>query len=368
MKAVGRWLSARLVAVVTVLSLVGCGGQSSSSDGSSRERGGSGSPRGGSASGGSAGTNAGGSGGTGTSGAGNGGTSDDTIVLENPNNYTASSKLSIPTIETAPGADLTVCWTDVTTDFACVDVDPEADVDEIGFFDLRLESEGVMERLNEGELSMSDLAGILQHSTDHQSTCTGLSSFTSFGTSVDVSNYYVERTTGSYLFMATRGTALGTGSVSMVFARPVSTSSNTTIDFPAGCGLQELFVDLAAADPVRFSYDVSGLLNYDRLTRDGLGNFLQQGSLDRLVLSFFAGATLSDLETRILELDEIATESFVLELESRPTVSLYSAINPETGREFDGFRRSEAGIWLLRLTCTVCAAMVPEVVVVLEPF
>jgi hypothetical protein len=215
---------------------------------------------------------------------------------------------------------------------------------------------------------MSDFEGVLQHSVERPSTCTELSSFTNFGTEVDIANHYVERPDGSYLLWATRGAELGVGSVSMAFVRPVSSSANREVNLPAGCGIQELLVDLEEADPVHFPYDASGLVDYRNLTRNGRGNSLPRIGLDRLVLSFFAGVTLSDLETRILELDAIATESFELELTGSTSVSLYSAISPETGREFDGFRRLEAGIWLLRLLCTTCSNVVPEVVVVLEPF
>jgi hypothetical protein len=289
-------------------------------------------------------------------------------VLEDPNNYTATNQLSIPSVETAPMVDLTVCWSDVTTDLACEDVNPETDIDAIALLRTTLTEEALAERLSQGELEMSAIDGYIQHPTDHQATCTELSSFSNFGTPVDVADYYAENANRGYLFMANRSMALGVGSVSMVFARPVSSSTNTRLDFPPGCGIQELVADLAAADPVRVPYDARFLIHYGSLTRDGLGNALLHSSLDGLVLSFFAGATLAELEERILNLDAIATESFELELSEGSTASLYQAISRESGKAFAGFRRAETGVWLLRLTCSACGREIPPVLVVLEPF
>jgi hypothetical protein len=353
-----------VVAFGAVLSILGCGGQSSSSSD------GSGDGRGGSNSGGVAGSDSGGSGrgGSNSGGSGRGGTTSEMIVLEDPNNYLATGELSIPTIETAPGA-LTVCWTDVTSDLACGPVVPERDIESIGVLRFTTgDAARITRRLGSGQLDMSDIDGFIQHTADRQSTCTELSSFSNFGTPVDVTEYYAENANRSFLFQAGRVTVPGGSVVSMVFARPVVTSTNTTIDLPPGCGIQRLVTDLDAVTLVRFPYDTTGIVHYGNLTRDGLGNSLRYDGLDSLVLSFFAGATLSDLETRILELDAIATESFELALSGGPTTSLYDATSRENGEPFSGFRRDEAGVWLLRLTCSICSTIVPSVVAVLEPF
>lgn len=374
------WPLGRSAAFAALLFVAGCGGQSASSDerDGERERGGAdsgGAGRGGSSSGGSprGGTSSGGSarGGTNAGGAVTGGTGGGStlIVLEDPNNYEATSDLFIPSVETAPTADLTICWTNVTSDLACQTVDPELDIGAIGFLGLTTGSERVAtDLLNTGELNMNDIDAYLGHETDHESTCTDASSFTNFGTPVDFADHFAEDPERSYLFMATRGTAPGASGVSMIFARPVSSSTNTRIDLPPGCGLHVIVTDLDAVEPVRFPYDTAGIVDFGHLTRDGQGNGLALANLDRLVLSFFAGATLSDLEARIVELDANATESYELELTGAETASLYDAVSPETGTAFDGFRRPEAGIWLLRLMCTTCTTPMPPVLVVLEPF
>ena len=85
--------------------------------------------------GGNSGANAGGSttggasatGGNSTSGgaSGTGGTAPSApISLNDPNNYSFTTTLSIEVVNAAPGVNLDICWTDVVENLACDPVDP----------------------------------------------------------------------------------------------------------------------------------------------------------------------------------------------------------------------------------------------------
>jgi hypothetical protein len=373
MTSARRWLSTWAATLVFGLSLLGCGGQSSSSDSRDDGRGGtdsSGSGRGGSAGGtGQGGRAAGGTGQGGATpgGTGQGGTTGESlIVLEDPNNYRATSSLSIPIVDTAPGADLRICWSEVDSDLSCAAVDPEADIAAVEFIRFRgISEEEIAEVLSVGELEMSTLDAYLRYDTDRQSSCTELSSLTNFGTPVDVGEEYVADPNRKYLFMVSRGAAPGAGVVSIVFARPTADSVNMTLNLQPGCGLHKLEAEFG--EPVRFSYDTPWIVDYRNLTRDASGGVLNTNALEVLVLSFFAGATLSELEARVVELDSIATESFELDLTGAGIASLSDAISRETGEAFAGFERPESGIWLLRLACSTCFPAVTPVLAVLEP-
>ena len=374
MTSARRWLSTRAATLVFALSALGCGGQSASSDSRGDGPGGtdtSGSGRGGNAGGtGQGGAAAGGTsqGGAAAGGTGQGGTVGETlIVIEDPNNYSATSSLSIPIIDTAPGVDLTICWSEVDTDLSCAAVDPEADIAAVELMRFRGASEEeIGEALGAGGVDMSMFDAYLQYESDRGSSCTELSSLTSFGTPVDVGEEYVEDPNRAYLVNVNREAAPGTGVVSMVFARPTASSANTRLDLPPGCGLRQ--VEAEFGEPVRFSYDTRWVVDYRNLTRDASGGVLNENSLEVLVLSFFAGATLSELEARIIDLDSIATESFELDITGMGVASLSGARSRETGEPFAGFERSEAGIWLLRLMCPTCFPADTPVLAVLEPF
>ena len=44
------------------------------------------------------------------------------VVLMDANNYTSLTTLALPTIQTAPGADLMVCWDGLMKDLLCHDI------------------------------------------------------------------------------------------------------------------------------------------------------------------------------------------------------------------------------------------------------
>src|SRR4051794_8966379 len=58
------------------------------------------------------------------------------IVLGDQNNYTSQSTLTIPTIQTAPGMDLSICWDGLGKDILCYDLVPATDVDNISFLQI----------------------------------------------------------------------------------------------------------------------------------------------------------------------------------------------------------------------------------------
>ena len=214
---------------------------------------------------------------------------------------------------------------------------------------------------------MSTLSGYAQWDTDHLSTCTKLSSLSVFGSLFDFESEYVESASHSYLFAANGSVSPGTAAQSMVFARPVSTSTNTRVNIPSGCGMQELSADLGALEPVGVPANPPWFVNWRNLTRDGQGNRIQLDGLDLLRLSFYADRTLTELEERIGELDQIATASWELNIAGSQSASLEQARNPVDGQAFSGFSREDEGIWLLTLTCSACFSPAPAAVTVLEP-
>src|SRR6188508_572547 len=84
------------------------------------------------------------------------------IVLTDAQNYSLDSSLSIPGVETASGADLDICWSDLVSDLQCHPVQPEPDLDNLALLRfLHLSHDAVEGRLTSGQLAQSEIDGYL---------------------------------------------------------------------------------------------------------------------------------------------------------------------------------------------------------------
>lgn len=367
-------MNVRAVAVALVLA-VGCGGESSKQEGGRGNDAGEGNDTvGGARNGGASGANRGGtnsiSGGTSGSGAdGTGGKSATIIYIYDENNYRTRISLSIPTVETASKVDLEVCWSDVMSDLECGPVDPEQEIDTISMMRFRGVSEdGIEELLGSGALSQSSIDAYISYETGHEATCTQGSALSNFGTRIDFTEEYFADENLVYLFMFTRGTDLGAGSVTMAFARPSESSSNTELHAEPGCGMRKLEADLTTLEPVLVPYDAPWIIDWSRVMRDGQGSPLTLGNLDGATLWFVAGATSSDVADRITELDTFATERYHSTLTGARSLSVTDLVSSADHQRFSSLRREEDGIWLFGLTCSFCLnPSIPQILAVFEP-
>jgi hypothetical protein len=214
---------------------------------------------------------------------------------------------------------------------------------------------------------MSEVDGYLSYKTDHESTCAKLSSMTLLGTEVDVEEEYVASDDRTYLLLLTEGTTPGVGARSMIFLHPTENSTNTMVEAQPGCGFLEFSADLSTAEPVRISADGPWVIDWRDVTRDSLGNEIVFENIDGVLVGFFEGLTIADLEEQILDLELIATSLWEVELESGRKADLADARGRDGSGSFPGFDREEEGTWLLGLMCSVCQNPSPVVLAVLEP-
>lgn len=290
-----------------------------------------------------------------------------TIVLQNANNYLATGSLAIPTVETAPGADLDICWTNVATDLQCHPVVPTADLDNVGFLRfLHLNEDQVQVKLTSGELKQVDIDGYVEFHTDHDSTCTKLSNFSFFGTVIDVAAQYQENLDETYMLMFAHGIKAGVGARVMTFVKPTAASTNTRVEAPSGCGMLTFAADLTS--PARVSVPTGGPWHMDwkNVTRDSQGNEVIYALLDTLLIGYYEGLTVADLQAKFFDIEILATSLWDLPLTGARTANLALARNRKTGAPFDGFAHG-TGTWIMALSCASCQNPAPVVLVVLEP-
>jgi hypothetical protein len=292
------------------------------------------------------------------------------VILLDENNYSSQSALSIPTIETASATDLDICWGDVDQDIQCHDVNAQEDLDAVALLRfLHLDEEEVEVKLTAGQLDMSEVDGYLDYETadDPGATCAKLSSLTLLGTEVDVEEEYVASDDRTYLLLLTEGTTPGVGARSMIFLHPSESSTNTMVEAQPGCGFLEFSADLTSAEPVSIPADGPWVIDWRDVTEDSLGNEIVFENIDGVLVGFFEGLTVAELEAQILDLELIATQLWEVELDAGKTADLADARDRDGGDAFPGFERDEEGVWMLGLMCSTCQNPSPVVLAVLEP-
>ncbi len=290
------------------------------------------------------------------------------ILLHDENNYTATGSLAIPTVETAPATDLDICWTNVVDDFQCHPVAPMADVDTMSLLRLlHLSEVQVEERLSTGELAQADVNGYIEYRTPKTSTCAKLSQLSFFGTVINVQNEYVETIDQTYLLLFAKGTRPGVGARTMTFIKPTAGSTNTMVQAATGCGQLTFSANLTGLTKVKVPSAAPWLIDWRNLTRDGQGNTIVPASLDSVLIGFYQGMTVEQIQADIFDLELNATALWDVQLSGGRTADLSTAVERGTGAPFSGFTRSAPGVWMLALLCSTCQNPAPVLLTVLDP-
>lgn len=290
------------------------------------------------------------------------------VVLRDAHNYQTTSSLTLPAVETASGTDLDICWSDVVKDIQCHDLAPQADLDTVALLRfLNLSEEEVAQKLTSEQLDQSEVDGYLEYLSDHESTCAPLSAMTFFETPIDIEEEYVESDEHVYLLLFAEGTTPGVGARTMMFLRPTESSNNTEVAAESGCGMLEFTADLSEVKKLPVPIDGPWLVDWRDITQDGQGNEIAFEAIDSVLIGFYEGMTVGDLEAKILDLEQIATSLWEVELEGGRTADLADARGRDGEGRFPGFDRDEEGVWLLGLMCSTCSNPAPLVLTVLDP-
>ncbi len=283
-------------------------------------------------------------------------------ALADANNYTFTGSLDAPTLVTASGTDVTVCWDEVAEDVRCQPLDPLADIDNVGLIRFsNLEEPEVEAALATDTLQQADVSGYVERRTDGASMCAQLSEFSFLGTPIDVPAEYTAGA-GTFLLLLAEGTTPGVGARMLAFLEPTLGDTTTEVSVPSGCGVVDVAADLSSLTPVPLA-DAPWSVDWSALTRDGQGNPVAAGDIDSLMLGFYAGATPEDLAARLFDLEADADALYTLPLTGATTADLADATG--SSGPFPGL--SGDGTWLLALRCGSCYNPAPIFLTVLEP-
>jgi len=294
------------------------------------------------------------------------------VVLGDPNNYSSTTALSIPpAIETAVG-DVEVCWTEMTSDLQCHEIDPVGGIDNVALLRFDGMSEEDLEgELASGRLSMQDVDAYFEYEADHTETCVQLSAMEIFGSPIDVASDYVDDERFTYLLLTAVGTTPGVGTRSMTFVKPAGAATATSVSIPSSCGILDFTADLASAEPVSIPAAGPWVVDWGGLTRNGQGGDLAFESIDSVLLGFYGGMTVEEIQSQIMDLEQVATTLWEIPVSGALSADLADARERTeggaAGAAFPGFEQAEDGVWLLGLMCSGCQSPAPLVLAVLEP-
>lgn len=292
---------------------------------------------------------------------GGGGTTNGNIVMTDANNYTSTSSLNVPVIQTASGMDLSISWSGITKDLLC---HPAASIDNVAFLKVPNHTQQqIDDDLAKGTLSASQVSKYYEWHTNG-ATSTMLSML-KFGGAIDVMNDYTETAGTQYVLLVTHGTVQGVGAQSMVLLQPSASSTNTTVVVPDACTSNVLSFTASFGSTLNAPKAGPYKVDWSELTHDSFGSPIQFQNIDGIEVAYFQGKQVSDLQAHFLDVEIDAT-------------TLYSASVPKGQKYFDltgtssaagaftGFTQTD-GTWALALRCSSCSVPAPLAFAILQP-
>ena len=286
------------------------------------------------------------------------------VPLTDEHQYQFDGGIDAPTLETASATDLQICWDQLDEDIQCHAMDPDTDVDNVGLIRFRHMDEPEIEAaMTADDLQQADIDGYVEWRNEADVSCTNLSDFSFFGTDIDVEQEYTHDG-GTYMVVFTTGTVPGVGARMITFLAPSASSKQTQVEIPAGCGVLDFEVDLRSLTPRTLLADGPWELHWDGLTRDGQGNAIVPENVDGVMIGYYEGLSLSELESQFLDLELITTRIYTLDHGGGTQANLADAVDGE-GAAFPGFDGD--GMWVLALRCSTCYNPAPIFLTVIEP-
>jgi hypothetical protein len=310
-------------------------------------------------------TACGSSGGSGSGAVGN-------VVIKDANNYTATSSLSIPTIQTKPASDLTITWDGISKDLLCHTAKP---IDNVAFVKIPNKMQATLEHeLAEGTFNTNEQSKYGEfHTAGHdggaRTTSLMLSQLAYGGatTAIMPATDYVESATTLYLMLFATGTTPAVGAQSMVFIQPTSGVDNTMVSAPDACTSKVLdFHATLSSMPASIPAAGPWKVDWSQITKDSFGNNLDFSltHLDKVEVGFFQGKQPSEIETDFLNIEQDATALYTYAVPSgQKYVDLMST--PTMGGTFPGFAGS--GTYAVAVLCSSCTVPAPVVFSILQP-
>jgi hypothetical protein len=288
------------------------------------------------------------------------------VVMRDQNSYTSVSSLTIPTVQTASGADLQVCWGDIMKDILCHDVSVASDINNVSFLQIPgLSKDAIREKLAKGTLTQNEVAVYREFHTTASSTCATLSQF-AFGSQLVPATDYVTAANKSYMLLFSTGTTPGSGAKTMLFLDPVASSTNMMVAAPASsCDILSFQANLTTPMPLSIPMNGDWVVDWSQITKDSMGNKVTFQLIDSLMLGYYEGKTVTQLEDMFKDIDMIATTLWEVAIPTGQKHMDLKNAKTSAGVAFSGFTGN--GIYAVALLCSSCQVPAPVAMSILAP-
>lgn len=283
------------------------------------------------------------------------------VLLQNDNNYSWSGGLVIPSFQTAEHVDVHMDFSPLTVDMLCHDMDPVADVDNLGLTRFpRLTQAEVATGLTNNSLLQADTNGYLSCEPGDATSCE-LSDFNFGGTFYDAIPTYDEAG-GVYLLVAATGSTPGQGGLFLAFLEPLAASSETNVSLQDDCGVVDYDVNMESLAKLELPAAGPWAIDWSEVSISGNGQPVVPGKLDEVLVGHYT-ETPAEIQAQFTDLEPLAKELYKLELTGGTDADL-SGLADADGGAFPGFTTD--GTWVLGLRCTSCTNPAPIFLTVID--
>ena len=295
------------------------------------------------------------------------------VVIKDANNYSSMSSLTIPTIQTAPCADLSITWDGITKDLLC---HTATSIDNVAFVKIPNKMKATLENeLAEGTFNSNEQSKYGEFHTAGKNgapaATTVMLSQLAYGgatTAIMPATDYVSSDTTLYLLLFTHGIMLATGAESMVFLQPTAGVATTAVSAPDACAGNVLdFTATLSTMPVTIPAAGPWKVDWSEITKDNFGNTLDFSvtTLDKVEVGFFQGKQPADIQADFLNIEQDATSLYTYSVPAgQKYVDLMST--PTSGGTFPGFSDT-SGTYAVAVLCSGCTVPAPVVFSILQP-
>ena len=299
------------------------------------------------------------------------------MVFQDVNNYTSVTSLTIPVVQTAPGADLTVCWGGLQNDLLCHPITAAGgsnSIDNVGFAQIpNIPQSTVAAQLAVGQFDDNLAREYGDYHTDQAAagvTCAMLSQFKLGGEFIIPGTHYLENQTTTYMLVFSTGTAPTVGTKSMMFLQPTSTSNVTTVNAIDACATNVLSFQATLGQnmPISATDSSKWHVDWSKLTMDSFGNDVLFTKIDKVLIGFYQGKTKADLQTNFKDIEITATTLYEVPVApGARDVKLTDAKVRGGTTPFPGFSGQTDGVWAIAVTCSKCQVPAPVLMTIFDP-
>ena len=294
------------------------------------------------------------------------------VVFMDTNNYTSTTELHIPVVQTASGADLNICWDALMKDLLCHNIEGTNSINNVSFLKIpNMTHDQVSDALAVGQLDENRVAKYGDYNTSQITTsskCAMLSQF-KLGASIVPATDYVAPSGMeiSYMLLFTTGTTPGVGSKSMLFLDP--SGSGSTVAAVDACSTNVLDFQATLGTPMMISATDSSKWHVDwsQLTKDSFGNPVLFTKIDKVLVGYYQGKTAADLMTNFKDIELIATKLYEVSVApGARDVMLGDAKERGGSASFPGFTQTD-GVYAMAVQCGKCQVPAPVLLSILQP-